>query len=99
MKRIITLFAVFFLINLEWITAQTVQITGTITSSEDELPLIGATIVVKGTTIGTITDLDGNYILNAPEDATTLVYSYVGMLSQEIDIGDRTVIDVVLDPD
>lgn len=83
----------------QWTHAQTVQVTGTITSSEDGLSLPGAAIVVKGTTIGSITDLDGNYVINVPINATILVYSYVGMLSQEISIDGRIVINVVLDPD
>jgi TonB-linked SusC/RagA family outer membrane protein len=99
MKRFILMLAGFVFAGYQWINAQTVQITGTVTSSEDGLSLPGAAIVVKGTTIGSITDLDGNYVINVPVDATTLVYSFVGMLSQEILIGGRTVIDVVLDPD
>ena len=89
----------FIIAGSQWLFAQTVQVTGTITSSEDGLPLPGATIVVKGTTIGSITDLNGNYIINVPPESTILIYSYVGMLSKEIAIDERTVIDVILDPD
>jgi TonB-linked SusC/RagA family outer membrane protein len=99
MKRITLLLACFILTAFQWINAQTVQVTGTITSSEDGLSLPGAAVVVKGTTIGSVTDLDGNYTINVPLSATSLVYSYVGMLSQEIPIDGRTVINVVLDPD
>ena len=99
MKRITLLLAGLIFAGCQWILAQTVQVSGTITSSEDGLSLPGATIVVKGTTIGSVTDLDGNYIINAPLEATTLVYSYVGMHSKEITIDGRTVIDVILDPD
>jgi TonB-linked SusC/RagA family outer membrane protein len=79
--------------------AQTTQITGTVTSSEDGLGLPGVAVVVKGTTIGSITNLDGYYILGVPEGATTLMYSFVGMIPQEVSIDGRTTIDVVLEPD
>ena len=99
MKRITLLLTGCIFASFQWIHAQTVQVTGTITSSEDGLSLPGAAIVVKGTTTGSVTDLDGHYVINVPMDATILIYSYVGMLSQEISIDGRTVIDVVLDPD
>lgn len=72
---------------------QTKTITGKVTDSSGE-PLPGATVVVKGTTIGTVTDADGNYSLsNVPPDAT-LVFSFVGMQAQEIKIGNQTKINV-----
>lgn len=73
-----------------------VVITGQVKSSTDE-PLIGVNILVKGTAIGTITDLDGNYELNVPDDATTLVFSYTGYTPIEEPINGRTVIDITLE--
>ena len=70
-------------------------ITGTITDTNGEL-LIGATVLVKSTSIGTTTDFNGTYSISAPDDATTLVISYIGYAEQEIAIGGRTVIDVQL---
>ncbi len=71
------------------------EITGKVTDTSGE-PLPGATVMVKGTTIGTITDADGNYSLsNVPDDAT-LVFSFVGMETQEINVGNRTRIDVTM---
>jgi TonB-linked SusC/RagA family outer membrane protein len=99
MKRIILFFAGCLFASFQLIISQTVQVTGIITSSEDGLSLPGATVVVKGTTIGSVTDLDGNYTINVPVGANILVYNYVGMLSQEIQIDGRTVINVVLKPD
>lgn len=99
MKRSLAFLAGFVLAGFQLINSQTVQVTGIITSSEDGLSLPGATVVVKGTTIGSVTDLDGNYKINVPVGSNILVYSYVGMLSQEIAINGRTVIDVVLNPD
>lgn len=90
----------FFLALTGWIgmSAQTVQIRGKIISSEDGTPLPGATVVVKGSTVGTTADMDGNYVVNVPAGSTTLVFSYVGMKTLEQEIGGRTSIDVSLEP-
>lgn len=70
-------------------------VTGKVTDPNGQ-PLPGATVMIKGTSIGTITDADGNYSLrNVPDDAT-LVFSFVGMQTQEINVGNRTRIDVTL---
>lgn len=63
--------------------AQTTKVTGTVISAEDNEPIIGASIVVKGTTIGTVTDFNGAFSLDVPSSAKTLVVSFVGMKSQE----------------
>ena len=77
--------------------AQTRVITGTVTSAtEGEGALPGVTVLVKGTTIGAITDLNGRYSVTAPTTATTLVFSYVGMETLEVEIGSRSVVDVQL---
>jgi hypothetical protein len=83
MRRFLTLPGLIVLVNLNLLQAQSVQITGTVTSSEDGLGLPGVSIVVKGTTLGAVTNLDGYYVLAVPEDATTLIFSYVGMITQE----------------
>ena len=71
-------------------------ISGTVTDASGE-PLIGASILVKGTSTGMVTDLDGTYSLNVPEDATTLVFSYTGYLTQEVELGASNVLDVTLE--
>lgn len=73
-------------------------IRGTVTDENSE-PLPGVNIVVKGTTTGTVSDIDGNYRLTVNDDATTLVFSSVGYSAQEIAINNRSVIDVQMDPD
>ena len=73
-------------------------ITGQILDENDD-PLPGVNIVVKNTTIGTVTDVSGNYRLNVPDDATTLVYSSVGYLTEEIQLEGRSVINVQMLPD
>ncbi len=73
-------------------------ITGTVTDENDE-GLPGVNILVKGTTTGTVTDLNGNYRLSVPDDVTTLVFSSVGYVSEEISISGRSVIDIQMSPD
>jgi TonB-linked SusC/RagA family outer membrane protein len=66
---------------------------------EDGEPLIGVSISIKGTTVGTITDLDGNYSLSDVPDDATLVFSFIGMVTQEIFVGNQTSINVTMEPD
>ncbi len=73
-------------------------IQGTITDDAGE-PLIGATVLVKGTSSGTVTDIDGQYSLNVPVGANSLVYSYTGYVTQEVAIGASNVMDVTMEPD
>lgn len=75
--------------------AQGLQVKGVVTSADDGQPIPGVSVVVKGTTTGMITDLDGKYTLSAPVNST-LVFSFVGMKTQEIAVGGRTTINVVL---
>lgn len=70
-------------------------ITGIVTDASG-LPLIGANVVVKGTSIGTITDLDGSFSLSVPDDATTLVISYAGFDDREVSISGTSNVTVVL---
>ena len=80
--------------------AQTRVITGTVTSAvAGEGPIPGVTVLVKGTTVGAITDANGKYSITVPASATTLVFSYIGMKSQEVEIAGRSVIDGVLESD
>lgn len=97
MKKLSIIIAFLMLGCLNLVQAQTVQVTGTVKSSQDGLTIPGVSVLVKGTTVGVVTDLDGKYTLNAPAGGTTLIYSFVGMKTQEIEIGGRAIIDVVLD--
>ncbi|WP_245576487.1 SusC/RagA family TonB-linked outer membrane protein [Flexithrix dorotheae] len=74
---------------------QDVVVSGTITSGEDGQPLPGVSVVVKGTTSGTVTDIDGKYKITAPSNAS-ITYSYIGFVTQEIEIGNQSTIDVTL---
>ena len=75
------------------VLAQDVQITGKVTNADDGSALPGVSVVVKGTTTGTTTNVDGMYSISVPPTAT-LVFSFVGMQTQEIAVGTQTVINV-----
>ena len=90
------LFFLFFLMGIAW--SQTGTVKGTVTSGEDGLPVVGASVLVKGTTIGTITDVDGRFsIQNLPASAPTIVVSFVGMKSQELPVSQEEM-EIVLNP-
>lgn len=74
----------------------TIRVTGTVTSATDGTPLPGLSIIIKGTSQGTITNSEGKYTINTPEDAT-LVFSFVGFRTQEIDVQGRNVINVSME--
>ena len=72
-------------------------VSGVVTDNT-QTPLIGVTVLVVGTATGTITDIDGNYSINV-EDGATLSFSYTGFASQEIEVGNQSVIDVTMQED
>lgn len=74
-------------------------VTGRVTSSEDGSNLPGVNVVVKGTTTGTVTDADGAFTLAVPEGGETLVFTFIGLRSQEVPISGRSTIDVALEAD
>ena len=78
--------------------SQTRVISGKVTSAEDGSAIPGVNIVVKNTTSGSVTDVDGNYSISVTDDAT-LVFSSIGFATVEVAVGDRSVVDVALSPD
>ncbi len=74
-------------------------VAGRVISSEEEGGLVGATILVKGTSQGTVSDLDGSYQIAVPSTESILVFSYTGFATQEITVGTQSVIDVMMSPD
>lgn len=74
-------------------------VSGKIIGLEDDSPLIGVNVILKGTSTGTLTDVDGTYSVEVPGEESVLIFSYLGMVSQEIVVGDRTEIDVVMEND
>ncbi|CAN5275369.1 SusC/RagA family TonB-linked outer membrane protein [soil metagenome] len=97
MKKSLLLF--FLLLLLFEVNAQERRITGRIISNEDGSGLPGVNVLVQGTTLGTVTDIDGNYGLSVPGNATTLLITSVGFTSQEVTIGNQNVINITLAPD
>ncbi len=98
MKKIAFFLSILLFMGTLVANAQTKAITGTVTSSEDGLPIPGVSVSVKGTTLGTVTNIDGEYSLQVPADAQNLVFSFVGMTTQEIGIANQTEINVVMQP-
>lgn len=93
----IFLFSCFLYSSLAY--AQSRNISGTVTSSEDGGAVPGVNILVKGTNTGTVTDVNGNYNISVPSSESTLVFSSVGFLTEEVTVGSRTAIDIVLELD
>src|SRR5690606_36740970 len=77
--------------------AQTSMVTGTVTSDTGET-MPGVSIVIKGTTTGTTTDIDGRYSFSAPSDAT-LAFSFIGMVTKEVPVNGISVHDIILEAD
>ncbi|GAB2620399.1 SusC/RagA family TonB-linked outer membrane protein [Belliella aquatica] len=92
---IVTLFA-FSLHGEVW--AQQRQITGTVLSAEDNLPLPGVNVRVKGSTRGSVSNIDGEYSIQASNDET-LIFSFIGFTTQEVSVGNRSTIDLTLELD
>ena len=93
------LFSGILLIGLQGPAMAQLTVSGTVTSAEDNLGLPGASVIVKGTQVATATDGEGKYTINVPAGYNTLVFSFVGLKTQEVAINGQTKIDVVLSPD
>ncbi|MCB8998514.1 MAG: SusC/RagA family TonB-linked outer membrane protein [Bacteroidales bacterium] len=96
MRKHVILIYILLLCSIQFMNGQSRIITGTVTTSEDNQPLPGVNVTEKGTINGTITDLSGKYSLSVTGDSPALVFSFVGMKSQEVPIGDKTVINASL---
>ena len=98
MKKLFLFFVLFVLAGASTLWAQTKVITGTVTSAgEGEGPIPGVSVYVKGTTVATSTDANGRYSLTVPEDADILVFSFIGMVNQEVEIAGRNVVNCVME--
>ncbi|TRX71134.1 TonB-dependent receptor [Carboxylicivirga sp. M1479] len=99
MKKVLCALSLMVMLGLQSLIAQTTSLTGIVTDASDGSPIPGVSVFVKGTTVGTITMPDGAYNLEVPADATTLVFSFVGMTMQEIVIDGKTTINAVMQGD
>lgn len=79
--------------------AQNRVVEGTVTSKDDKEPVPGVNVAVQGTTKGTATDMDGKYRMELSPGENTLVFSFIGFATQTIEVGNRAVVDVVLESD
>ena len=96
-KRLLVLIFAWFL-TLE-AQAQSTTITGQVIDLSTDESLPGVNIVAKGTTVGTVTDIEGNYRITVPDSTKTLVFTSVGFVREAVDINGRTVVDISLSPD
>lgn len=99
MKHKLRLMAVLLCLSIAMAQAQDRTITGTVVSSEDNAAIPGVNVVVKNSSIGTITDLDGKYSITVSSAESIIVFSYIGRATQETQVGSRSVIDVTMIPD
>ncbi|HAR38007.1 MAG: SusC/RagA family protein [Bacteroidetes bacterium GWD2_45_23] len=96
--KIVTFFS-FLLCSFTLPAQQQISVTGTVTEGATGDPAIGVTVLVKGTTNGTVTDMDGNYTLNDVPVTATIVFSYIGMTTTEEPLNGRTVVNVIMTED
>ena len=98
MKKIRLLLATLLLLAGNVLMAQTLRVTGIVTDATDGAPVIGAAVKVLGTTTGVVTDFNGTYTISVASGAT-LEFSYIGMVTQTVKIGNQTVVNVTLQQD
>ncbi len=96
-KFLLVCFSLAFALSSAW--AQERVVSGKVTSTDDGTALPGVNVVLKGTTNGTVTDTDGNYKLNIPASGGVLLFSFIGLETAEVNVGDRTTVDVTLKSD
>lgn len=99
MKKIYSGITILFLLISINLVAQESSISGVVISAEDNLTIPGVTVLVKGTTIGTATNIEGKYQLSNVPKGSTIVFSFVGMQTVEVPVGDQSVINMVLKTD
>lgn len=87
----------FFVTRMGLLNAQSITVQGVVTEADTGDPLPGVSVIIKGTTIGTATDLDGRYSLQARGEGEVLVFSFIGMLDKEVAIGNQKNINVAME--
>jgi TonB-linked SusC/RagA family outer membrane protein len=94
-----TLLVFLCLLQFAFVHAQERIVSGKVTSPEDGTPLPGVNVIVKGTAIGTTTDADGKFALSVPGSNATLTFSFIGLQTMEVSVGERSQLDVQLQSD
>jgi TonB-linked SusC/RagA family outer membrane protein len=95
MRKIAMLLVFLLFAGLQVVLAQK-TVTGTVTGSSDSQALAGVTVLVKGTSTGTTTGINGKYSIQVPENQAVLVFSFIGYTSQDVTVGNQTVVNVTL---
>lgn len=96
MRKFVLMLVLLIFAGVQVVLAQA-TITGVVTSADDGQPIPGVAVQVKGTTLGVSTDINGRYSLKVPADAKVLQFSFVGMTTKDVTIGQQTSINVVLE--
>ena len=100
MKKVLLLyFAILFVLAHGEAFAQERIVSGRVTSAEDGSGLPGVNVAIKNTLLGAVTDVDGNYTVNVPQEGGILVFSFIGLKGQEVEIGNRSTIDIQMAQD
>ncbi|MBS2100374.1 SusC/RagA family TonB-linked outer membrane protein [Carboxylicivirga linearis] len=99
MRQLLIYLSLVLFISTGTVWAQNTSLTGTITDKTTSEPMIGVTVLVKGTTIGTVTNYDGVYNLQVPDNTEMLVYSFIGYQTQEVAYTGQSVINIQLQDD
>src|SRR5688572_18813428 len=97
MKKSLLMCLLVALTGMLW--AQERSVSGKVTSADDGSSLPGVNVLLQGTTVGTVTDANGAYTVSVPAGKGILTFSFIGLTTEEIEIGDRTVVDVVMKSD
>lgn len=97
MRKLVTCLLIFML-SINFIHAQKITVTGVVSDATTNQPILGANVIEKGTTNGTVTDFDGNYTLEVASNAT-LIITFIGMETTEVAVNNQTTINVVLNED
>lgn len=99
MKKIVIILTVILLSASRFAEVNSIEITGTVFSSEDGTRIPGVNIVEKGTSSGVVTDINGVYAISVKDESSVLVFSYIGLLTEEIKINSKRIIDVTMNAD
>ncbi|PRY86162.1 SusC/RagA family TonB-linked outer membrane protein [Mongoliibacter ruber] len=99
MKKILLAAILYLVVAAGHVFAQQRTVSGTVISSADNQPIPGANIQIKGTNIGTVTDIDGQYSIQVQDGSAVLIFTYIGYVTQESLVGNRDVIDMTLNED
>lgn len=99
MKRFLLSVMLSLIASVGYLHAQQKSVSGTVISDSDKQPIPGAIIKIKGSTVGMITDLDGKFTIQVPSNDAVLIFSYLGYLNQEVLVGNRSNLEIILQED